>query len=263
MLRRALSVAGLLLAVAGFVTFVGLGVGAWVAKREADRQAAAVSEKAHQAGDIAERVIALVREIIARARGGLAVARSGPADAAGAGAPLDPVMQMVVWKAKRDLPGDVARARDAVGTASEALIVAEAALNVFQEQPVDGTALGVGPGDMQAAKTQLDAAASDLKTARRVLGVPIPHPDGAGGATPEQLSNVEAALARATEVTDRFDIALDRVRQKVDAATRQAGVWSLRAAVAVSALSALAALGQVFMARACWRGLRSRSAAHA
>jgi hypothetical protein len=111
---------------------------------------------------------------------------------------------------------------------------------------------------MQAAHTQLDAAAADLKNARRVLGVPIP-----GAATPDQLSNVDAALAQAAEVTDRFDTALDRVRHKLDAATRQAGVWSLRAAVAVTALSALAALGQVFMARACWRGLRGRPAPHA
>lgn len=254
MLRSILSTLGLVLAAAGFVAFVALGVGAWVAKREADRQVAAMSEKAHRAGDVAERVIALVREIIARARGGLSVARADPANAV-TGVQLDPVTQMVVWKAKRDLPGDVERARDAVGAASEALIVANAALDVFLEQPADGTAVGLRPDDMHTARTQLDRAASDLKTARRVLGVPLPAPPA--DATPEQLANVDAALARAADVTDRFDDALTRVRTKVEATRRQAEVWSLRVAVGVTGLSALAALGQVFMARACWRGLQS------
>lgn len=252
MLRTVLSATGLVLAVGGFVLFVALGVGAWVAKREADRQVAAAAATAHQAEDVAARVIALVREIIARAQAGLAAARAEPMEPAGA--KQDPLVQFALRKAKRDLPADVERARDAVGTASEAVIIADAALGVFEQQPREGSALGVRPEDLHAARSQLDAASLDLRNARRVLGVPIPGPDRP--TTPEQLDNADAALARATEVTDALDRALGMAREKVDAAQQTAEVWSLRVALAVSALAGLAAIGQVFMARACWRGLR-------
>ena len=49
--RKLLAGIGLLLGVAGFVLFVALGVGAWYARREADREIASAVEKAHQAGE--------------------------------------------------------------------------------------------------------------------------------------------------------------------------------------------------------------------
>ena len=257
MLRTVLSSTGLVLAVGGFVVFAALAVGAWVAKQEADRQVAVAAATAHQAGDVAARMVALVREIIARAQAGLAAARSEPATPNGT--KQDPRVQFALRKAKRDLPADVERARDAVGTASEAVIIADAALGVFEDKPREGSALGVRPEDLKAARNQLDSAASDLKNARRVLGVPIPGPDRP--TTPEQLASADAALARATEVTNTLDRALTLAREKVAAAQQKAEAWSLRVALAVSALSALAAAGQVFMARACWRGLRGAARA--
>lgn len=252
MLRTVLSATGLVLAVGGFVVFAALGVGAWAAKREADRQVAAAAATAHQAEDVAARVIALVREIIARAQAGLAAARTQPVEPAGV--KQDPLVQFALRKAKRDLPADVERAREAIGTASEAVIIADAALGVFEEKPREGSALGVRREDIHTARSQLDSAASDLKNARRVLGVSIPGPDRP--TTPEQLDNADAALARATEVTDSLDRALGLARQKVDVAQQKAEVWSLRVALAVAGLAGLAAVGQVFMARSCWRGLR-------
>jgi hypothetical protein len=251
MLRFVLSAAGLVLAVAGFVVFVALAGGVWAVKREADQQVVAAAAKAHSAADVAARVIALIREVIARARLGLTAARTESA----AVPPAEPdlFVRMAMRQARRELPAQVDRARDAVGVASDALVVAGAALDVFEGQPGDGTALGIRPEEMQAARGQLDAAGTDLRNARTVLGVALPA-DG-------QLANVDAALDRAQALTDRFDGALARARQKVDTTRTRAELWALRGAAAVSALAALAALGQVFMARACWRGLRKGPAA--
>src|SRR5258708_891305 len=123
MLRKLLAAIGLLLGIAGFVIFIALAVGIWTAKRAADRELTAAVEKAHQAGDVAARVIALIREVIARASASLAMARS-ESELVPPGTDPDPLVRMAMWKAKRELPGEVEKARDAVGIATEAVIVA-------------------------------------------------------------------------------------------------------------------------------------------
>lgn len=245
-MRKPLAVAGLVLSVAGFITFISLGIGAWIAKREADRQLHAAVEQAHRAGAVAERVIVLIREVIARARTSLTAAR---AETQPKGEFADPMVRLAMWKAKRELPGEVEKARDAVGVASEAVIVAESILDVFVEHKPDEAALGVKAGDIHAARSQLDSAASDLKNARTVLGVPITP------ATAEQYSQVDQALTSATDVTNRVDVALKEAKGKVDSMKASADRWSLRVALLASGLTALAALGQVFLFRASRRAL--------
>jgi len=244
MIRKLLAGAGLVLGAAGFVTFIALGIGAWFAKREADKQLNAAVAKAHQAGDVATRVVALVREVLARAKTSLAAART---ETQPPGEVTDPAVRFAMWKAKRELPGEVEKARDAVGVASEAVIVAESVLEVFVERKPDEPALGVKAHDVKTARTQLESAATDLKNARTVLGIPI------AAGTPEQYSQVDQALVTATDVTDRVDQALDDARRKVDEAKSQADRWALRVAIIASALGAWAALGQVFLFRASWR----------
>jgi hypothetical protein len=247
-MRKSISIAGLVLSVAGFVIFIALGVSAWFAKREADRRVNAAAVQAQQAGEVASHVVRLVREVIARAQVSLTTSRAGFEPA---GDINDPMVRLAMWKATRELPDQVEKARDAVHIASEALIVAESVLDVFVEHKPDETVLGVRAGDMGAARSQLESAASDLKNARTVLGIPI------APATPEQYSQVDQALASATDLTNRVDDALKLARHKVDEAKASAHRWSLRAAIIISALTALAALGQVFLFRASWRGLRS------
>lgn len=259
MVRLILSIAGLVLALVGFALFLALGFGVWVAKQKADQETTALAEKAQAAGDVAAHVIALIREIIARAELGLAAARVEQGTAPPTEQP-DPFVRMAMWKAKRSLPEEVEKARDAVGVASEVVIVAGAALDVFGERELDRGPLGVRPEEMHAARAQLDAAAADLRNARHILGVPIPTSDE--GTTPDQLANVDAALDRAKGITNEFDRALSTARKQVDAAKQKAEMWSLRVAIGISLLAALAAAGQVFMARACWRGLRGRHTTH-
>jgi hypothetical protein len=252
LMRFALSAAGLLLAVAGFVTFVVIGAGVWAAKKDADRQVECLAAKAQSAGGLAAHAIDLIREIIARARERLAAARAQSVEPDPKA--NDPLVRFALRKAQRDLPGEVERARDAVGVASEAVLVAGAVLDVFGELPGDGSRYGIRADEVEAARDQLDAASRDLKSARSIFGVPIE------GASQEQLRNVDMALDRAQGITDHFEGLLDNTRQKVETTKQEARTWSLRAAAGITALMAVAALGQVFMARACWRGLRGGTA---
>jgi hypothetical protein len=247
--RKLLAAFGLVLGVAGFLGFTGIAVGTWYAKREADRELRNAMEKAHQAADVAARFIGLIREMIARANASLATARADSAVQPATGQ-SDPLVSVAVWKAKRELPGEVERARDAVGIASEAVVVAGAALDVFGEHKTEESAYGVKPQDLDTARSQLDSAASGLKNARTVLGVSFPT------ATPEQLSQVEKALELATQVTDQSDRAVTEARGKVDRINGQAQRWAMRGALSLSGIAALAALGQVFLVRACWKGLK-------
>jgi hypothetical protein len=247
-MRKLISALGLLLSAAGFVVFLALAVGVWYAKREADKQMNTAVARAHQAGDVACQVIKLVREVVARAKASLSTARTESQPAASQ--PVDPMVKFAMWKAKKELPGEVEKARDAVHIASEAVIIAESFLDVFVEHKPDETALGVRAGDITAARTQLESAAGDLRNVRTVLGVPV------GTVSAEQYSQVDQALTTATDVTNRVDDALKDARIKVDAAKAAADHWSVWLAVIVTALGTLAAVGQVFLFRACRRGLK-------
>ncbi|MBX9584929.1 MAG: hypothetical protein K2X87_31885, partial [Gemmataceae bacterium] len=74
-MAKAMSTVGLLVAAVGFAAFVGLGVGVWYARERADRAAAEAATKADAAGDIAARVVGLVRDAAAQTEADLAAAR--------------------------------------------------------------------------------------------------------------------------------------------------------------------------------------------
>jgi hypothetical protein len=255
MVRSVLAAAGFLLALAGIGVFVAVGYMAWVVRVEADRQLAAAHAKAELAADTAAHTLTLVRDVISRAEQDLAAARTEAALAPKKD-DVNPLVRLVVREQARNLPGKVEQARDAVSTASDAVVVASAALNVFSQFPTDESTFGVSPAQVHAARNQLDEVATDLHSARRVLGIPVPRPDGP--ATPEQLSAVDNALSRARAITDELEGVLGRVRSHVTEVRAKAELWVWRTAVAITALSALALLGQLFMARACWRALRRR-----
>ena len=98
------------------------------------------------------------------------------------------------------------------------------------------------PGD----RVHLDQVAQDLRSARRVLGMPVPRPDDP--ATAEQLSAVDDALTRARAITDELGRTLERVRGRVGELRAKAEVWAWRGAVAVTALCALAVAAFCLMA---------------
>jgi hypothetical protein len=254
-MKRVASFVGVVVAVAGFVAFVGLIYGAWWAKREADRQVTDAVGKANSAIDVAGKAVNLVKDVLSRAEADVENAR---ANATSAPAPAnDPFMRLMVAQANRQLPGDMERARDAVAIASETAVVAQSAIDVFDERSDAQAALGIHPEQMKTARDHLDKATTDLRQAQSVLGLPINHPDAR--LTDDQYQAVRQALDQGKGITEKLDGAIDNARTRVATAQRKAEFWSLRLAVAATVLGGVGALGQVFMLRACVRGLREPS----
>lgn len=248
MFRTALSLVGFLVSIFGFALFVGLIVGAWWAKGKADRKADELADKAETAARLADRAIALVNDVLDRSEQDLALAKSAPDEVQ----PVNPFVRLTVNKAADELPGGVDRAREAVGMASDAVIVLDAALGVFADRPEDQAALGIPIGELEAAKQHLHATSTELRKARSIFGVRL------APLRPDEIDAVKQALDHTRRFTAELKRVLEVARQQVEDTRRKSQLWTLRIALIATVVSLLAALGQVFMARACWRGLRSR-----
>ena len=247
--RRILGAVGLLLATVGFVVFVGLAAGGWIARREVDRRANAAAAAADGVcGKVADGV-RFARTVLDRADADLARAN------AEAQQPTLPPrfsfsmlgVQMAARTAADELAGSVERARDAVGVAQDVAVVADAALSVFAESHGEVPGVTFDPARLTEVQGQLTNVSRSLVTAQNALGT---------GAPAASLNAVGNALGEARQVVDRADAVVTEARGWVAETHRKVRLWTLRAAVAVSALGGLAALGQVFMARACWRAVR-------
>jgi hypothetical protein len=258
-MRSVLSLAGLLLALAGFGVFVAVGYMAWEVKREANRQMDEAAAKADAAAEAAVRVLGLVREVVDRSQADLAQARAEAVAEPPSKDATSPIVRFTLRKASRELPGSVDRARDAVGAASDAVVIADSALAVLGELGEETRRFGIQPQQLEATRSQLDGAARDLRSARQVLGLPVPGLDG--HVSPEHLAAVDQALDQARRIVDDLQKVVADARGRVDSTRQQAGVWAWRVAVGTTGLCGLGALGQVFMAAACWRGLRGRGTA--
>ncbi len=246
---------GFVVSVFGFAGFIALAVGAWPAKVEANRRSDDLARRAHAAVNPADRAIAFVRQVITVADADLAEARQG-ATAAPPPTAFNPFARLAARKASESLAGSVERATTAVTTASEAAVVAESALELFDKDEELKGWIGVRPEQLAQARTGLESASRELGRARTLFG---PVPEGARP-TEEQLGTVKSALDQARDFTDRMDKAVATVRTRVDETKQLADLWVLRVTVAVSALASLATIGQFFMARFCWRVLRRQPA---
>jgi hypothetical protein len=252
-IRRLFAVTGLLVSVAGFAVFAGSAVGVWRVKAEANRQTEELAVKARFAVDEADRAVVFVSRVIDQADSDLREAARQPV----VEAPVNPFLQLTARKASQNLAGSVDRANVAVATASDASVVAVAALQVFGDEeqfPELKAWLGVRPDQLAQTKDQLGRASTELNQVRTVLGVPLD-----GGPTAEQLAVVESALARARELTNQMSTVVSTARARVEETKQAIDRWVLRVALAVTVIGAVGALGQVFMARACWRALRGRT----
>jgi hypothetical protein len=67
---------------------------------------------------------------------------------------------------------------------------------------------------------------------------------------------VEAALVQARDFNEKMGQVVTDARERLEFLKHTVDVWTLRLALGTTALCAVGALGQLFMARACWRGLR-------
>lgn len=253
--RSVLAVAGLLVSAAGFLTFAGGAIGVWRAKAEADRHAHALAARANVATDAADHAVGFVRGVVAQAEEDLARARANTA--AMPPEPVNPLVQFGARHASQELAGSVDRANAAVVTASDAVVVANTALELFDKDARLQNWFRVRPEQLAQTRIDLSAATRDLNRARTVLGIPI-----APGGTPtaDQLNGIEAGLAQARELTDRMGAAVTATRAKIADTKQQVEVWVRWGAIGVTVLGALGTAGQFFAARFCWRVLRDKPA---
>lgn len=250
--RAAVAALGLVGSLLGFALFAGAAGGVWWAKAEANRRADALAARAHAAADTADHAVGFVRGVVDQAEADLARAR-----AAAPGGPPEPVHPLVQLGARQALAGSVDRASTAVVAASEAAVVANTALELFDKDEELQGWFGVRPEQLAHTRAELSAATRDLTKARTVLGIPVAP---GGPATAEQLNTIEAGLGQARAFTDQLGGAVGGIRGRVVETKRRVDRWVQRAAVAVTALGALGAAGQLFAARFWWRVLRNKPA---
>jgi hydrogenase maturation protease len=250
MFRNLLAITVLLLACAGFVLFVAVGWWVWPLKTEVNRQAEFLAGKANAAAKAADHTIDFVRDVTARAEGELALARTQATDRPRA--PANPFLQMTAIRASHDLIGSVERAQGAVIAASDAVKVADAALNVASDTPELNSIFGVSPEQLNMTRSSLLSVADELRSARGVLSI---SPE-ASQLTAEQLDAVEGALGRVKAFADQIANVVDTARNRVNDTRASVEVWSRWLAIAVTLISVLGVVGQFFLARFCWRKLR-------
>jgi hydrogenase maturation protease len=254
--RRLLAGVGLLVAVAGFLLFATAVVGVWKLKAETNRRTDELAERAHSAISAADHAVTFVSNVITQANDDLKTAREQSPPAVDPMAPTNPFTQIVARQASEKLAGSVQRANAAVVTASDAAVVAEAALQLFGEQKEWKDWFGIKPEQLAQTQTQLMSASGELKQVRTLLGIPV-----AGGApSAEALMTVETALNQARSFTDQMSNVVTNARKQVDETKQAVDLWVLRVAIAVTLIGVLGAVGQFFMARFCWRVLRNKPA---
>ncbi len=254
MIRYLFSLFGLLYAVVAMCLFIIIGVMVWSVRGEVDRETEAVACRANKALDSADRAIGVVREIIDKAETDLAYARKEALEAPPPSTPMNPLVQMTARKASQDLAGSVERAHHAILTASEAVVVADAALDVVGGVPELKKLFGVKPEQVVATRTALDTVSSELQQARSALGIPPTGPQSLP--TREQLSAVDNALSQAQQFTNEVGGVVDSTRKRVNETKNTVDFWTWRVALGTSLAAGIAALGQLFMAQYFWWYIR-------
>ncbi|WP_439631852.1 hypothetical protein [Gemmata sp.] len=251
MFRRLFALTGLLIALAGTGVFVAIAVQVWRVKAEVNRQTAELAGRANQAGDAAGRAVNFVGDVIDRARAELTTTRistSAPEPVR-----VNPFVRMTARQASIDLAGSLERALGAVVTASDTVIVAETALDMVSADPRLSQAFGVNTDQIHQTRTALTSVAGELRQAKSILGVPVRTDSELPSA--EQLDAVDRALQMAEQFKAEMARLVGVARVRVNETRQLIDVWALRLAVAVTALSVLGAVGQLFMARFCLRKL--------
>ncbi len=253
--RAVVAAVGLLVSVAGCATFAVVAAGVWWAKAETNRRTDSLAARANTATDTADHAVGFVTEVVGQAEADLKRTRENTAGVPPE--PVHPIVKIGAQQASQELAGSVDRANVAVITASDAVVVANTALELFDKDEELQRRFGVNPEHLAQTRTDLGAATRDLKKARAVLGIPV-----APGATPtpEQLNAVESALTQARGFTDQMSAVVANTRSRVAETKQRVDMWVRRAAFVITALGVLGASGQFFAARFCWRVLRRKPA---
>jgi hypothetical protein len=256
MIRSAVAYLGILFAVLAATVFVTLGVWVWSLKADANQQCESFAERANSTLDKAENANKFVRNIIGNAERDLLLTRYKAVEHVPSPT-IDPIFRLTAQKASEDLAGSVERAHNAVVLASEAVVVADAALDVVGGEPKLKEMLGVRPEELDATRSALGNVTTELQKARDVLGVTPTVPGS--GPTDEQLSAVDNALGRARAFTNEVEQVVSSTRERMNDTKQKVDLWAWRSAVGMSILSGIGFCGQLFTINFFWRLRRGRS----
>jgi hypothetical protein len=235
----------------GLALFIAVGIEIWTVKAEVTRQADVLYTRANETLDSASHAIGYVQDIVRRAKTDLVRTRREMSEQPPVPpSQVTPFVRMTAESASQQLAGSVEHAHNAVVLASEAVVVADAALDVVGGVPELKKMLGVKPAQLDATRTALGNVSSELQRARDVLGI-----EGVASElvpTSEQLHAVDDALHRAWDFTEEVVGVVQGARSRLEETKRLVDVWSWRAAVGTSVICAFGFIGQLFMARYFW-----------
>jgi len=251
MFRRLFALTGLLFALAGSGMFIALAVSAWKIKAEVERQTNDLATRANAAGDAADEAINFVGKVIQTAQEDLNAARvpvSAPEHIR-----VNPLVQLSARQTSINLAGSLERALGAVTTASDTVVVVNAALQLAQGNEQFEKMFGINPDQIAQTRTALGSVAGELRDARSILGVPVSSSGEL--ATTEQLDAVDNALRLAGRFQAEMAKIVGDARKRVNETKQLIDLWALRLAVAVTALCVVGMVGQFFLARFCVRKL--------
>lgn len=254
-IRRVSAGAGLVIALVGFATFVAAAVGVWRLKAEVNRRTEELASRADAAVNSADHAVAFVREVLDRGQEDLQEARERQKERPAAA--VNPFVRMGARQTSERLAGSVERADAAVTAASDAVVVAQKAIDLFGQDEQFKSWFGVHPEQLSQTQIDLVSASRELQRVRDLLGVPL-----AAGAAPtdDQLAKLDGAIRQGRAFTDQMELVVATIRTRLHETRRAVDVWSMRVAVGVTAIGVIGALGQFFMARFFWRVLRRLAA---
>jgi hydrogenase maturation protease len=252
MYRIIIGIGGMIVGCTGVGLFIAIGTYVWTLKEEVNRQTNSLTTRANEAGQAADHAIKFVRDVISQAEQDLDIARKHVSTQPKK--QLSMMEVMIARKASQDLAGSVERAHGAVVTASDTVVIAEAALKLFSEHPELKTFFNIQSEQVGITQQNLEHAASELRQIKSVLGV-VPF-DAGTTPTHEQLNEVDEALRLARTFTDELSNVVGIARGRVNDAKTSLDWWALRIAVVTSIVCTFGVIGQLFVLRFSLRAVR-------
>ena len=257
MIRSAFALVGLILAFAGMGLFIAIGIWIWSVKAEVNRQTEALSGRANKTLDSAHDAIEVVREIIEKAENDLAATRLEMLTQAPPA--INPVIRSAARGASQNLAGSVEQAHGAIVIASEAVVVADAALNVVGDDLELKKMFNLKPEQLDATRTALGKVSFRICSRPKTFSDLLP--------TLRMIPDLRAVVrggrcgsVQARGFTDEVCKVVESTRTRVNETKQKVDLWAWRGAVGTSTIAAFGVLGQFFMARFFWRLLRRQSA---
>ncbi len=253
--RRISAAAGLTVALVGFTVFATSAYATWRVKAEVNQRTDDLASNADKAVDSADHAINFVRDVLNASENDLRDARQQPREMPSA--TVNPFVRIGARQTAQRLAGSVQRADAAVTAASDAVIVAQKAIDLFGQDEQLKRWFGVQPEQVSETRLDLVSASREIQRVRDVLGSPLAS---SAAPTEEQLVMLAGAIQQGRSFTDRMALVVATIRTRVHETKRTVDVWSLRIAIGITAVGVLGALGQIFMARFFWRLFRGKPA---